>query len=73
MLAESSRKYSMAFENGFHFGVFYAYLRLKELEIKNVTWLSDLVSMNLSKNSPGWNKYSVPFMYHLNAQGQYER
>ena len=73
MLAEASRKYSMAFENGFHFGVFYAYLRLKELEIKNVTWLSDLVSMNLSKNSPGWNKYSVPFMYHLNAQGQYER
>jgi len=73
MLAEASRKYSMAFENGFHFGVFYAYLKLKELEIKNVTWLSDLVSMNLSKNSPGWNKYTVPFMYHVNAAGQYER
>ena len=41
----------MAFENGFHFGVFYGYLKLKELEIKNVTWLSDLVSMNLSKTS----------------------
>ena len=73
MLAEASRKYSMAFENCFHFGAFYAYLKLKELEIKNVTWLSDLVSMNLGKNSPGWNKYTVPFMYHVNAAGQYER
>lgn len=73
MLAEASRRYSMGFENGFHFGVFYCYLKLKELEIKNVTWLSDLVSMNLSKSSPGWNKYTVPFMYHVNAAGQYER
>ena len=73
MLAEASRKYSMAFENAFHYGSFYAYLKLKELEIKNVTWLSDLVSMGLSKNSPGWNMYTVPFMYHLTAAGQYER
>lgn len=73
MLAEASRKYSMAFENAFHMGAFYAYLKLKELEIKNVTWLSDLVSMNLGKNSPGWNKYTVPFMYHVNAAGVYER
>lgn len=73
MLAEASRKYSMAFENGFHFGVFYGYLKLKELEIKNVTWLSELVSMNLSKNMPGWNKFTVPFKYHLNpSTKQYE-
>lgn len=69
MLAEASRRYSMCFENSFHFGVFYGYLKLKELEIKNVTWLSDLVSLGLGKNQPGWNKYTVPFMYHVNAAG----
>lgn len=69
---ESSRRYSMAFENGFHFGVFFAYLKLKEQEIKNVTWLGDLVQMNLPKNMPGWNKFTVPFKYHIGANGGYE-
>lgn len=40
----------MAFENGFHFGVFFAYFHLKQLEIKNVCWFADLVSMNIPKN-----------------------
>jgi len=73
MLHEQSRQYSMAFENGFHFGVFYAYLKLKELEIKNVTWIAELVSLDCSRALPGWNKYTVPFKYHRNTQnGTYE-
>lgn len=49
MLQEQSRQYSMAFENGFHFGVFFGYLKLKELEIKNVLWLAELVSLDMSR------------------------
>jgi V-type H+-transporting ATPase subunit d len=56
----------MAFEGGFHVGVFYAYLKLKEQEIKNLTWLAELVQMNVNRNLPGWNKYITPFMYHAN-------
>lgn len=66
MLTEASRKYSMAFEGGFHVGCFFAYLKLKEQEIKNVTWLAELVQMQVSRNLAGWNKYIVPFQYHLN-------
>lgn len=66
MLIEASRKYSMGFEGGFHCACFFSYLKLKEQEIKNVTWLAELVQMNVSRNMPGWNKFIAPFMYHNN-------
>lgn len=68
MLTEASRRYSVAFEGGFHIGCFFAYLKLKEQEIKNVTWLAELVQMQVSRNLPGWNKFITPFQYHSNDQ-----
>jgi vacuolar-type H+-ATPase subunit C/Vma6 len=64
MFVEKTKRYSMAFENGFHYGVFYAYLKLREMEIRNVSWLAELVSMNVPRNAAGWSKYIVPFKYH---------
>ena len=66
MQQEASRRYSMGFEGSFHVGCFFAYMKLKELEIKNVTWLAELVQMQVSRNLPGWNKFIAPFQYHLN-------
>lgn len=64
MFTERSRRLSLAFEQQFHFGVFFAYLKLKEQEIKNIIWLAELVSIGVPRNLPGWNKYVLPFMYH---------
>ena len=72
MFIEKAKRYSMAFENGFHYGVFYAYLKLREMEIKNLVWLSELVSIGVPRQLPGWNKYVLPFKYHKEneIQGQ---
>jgi V-type H+-transporting ATPase subunit d len=64
MFEVKSRIFSEAFENQFHFGVFYAYLKLKEQEIRNIIWLAELVSINVPKEKPGWSKFVVPFKYH---------
>jgi len=39
----------MAFENQFQHAVFYAYLKLKEQEIKNIIWLAELVSIGVPR------------------------
>lgn len=64
MLEESIKRFSQAFEGQFHYGCFYAYLKLREQEIKNVTWLADLITMQADRALPGWDKVIVPFMYH---------
>lgn len=70
MLFEKSRRYSMSFENQFHYAVFFAYLKLKEQEIKNLDWLAQLVSLGVNKNKPGWNKIIIPFKYHKDEEQQ---
>lgn len=50
----------------FHYGVFYAYLRLKELEIANIVQLAELFTIEaFSKNHPAWRKFVSPFKYNV--------
>mmetsp|Transcript_57033 Transcript_57033/g.176955 ORF Transcript_57033/g.176955 Transcript_57033/m.176955 type:complete len:393 (+) Transcript_57033:64-1242(+) len=44
--AESVQMYEMAFEQQYHFGVFYAWVKLREQEIRNIRWAGDMIILN---------------------------
>jgi V-type H+-transporting ATPase subunit d len=46
MYAENVKAYELAFEQQYHFGVFYAWVKLKEQEIRNIRWIANMVQLN---------------------------
>ncbi|KAG6537525.1 hypothetical protein ZIOFF_002619 [Zingiber officinale] len=43
---EEVKRLCLAFEQQFHYAVFFAYMRLKEQEIRNLMWISECVAQN---------------------------
>jgi len=41
--AENVKMYEMAFEQQYHFGIFYAWVKLREQEIRNVCWIANMI------------------------------
>lgn len=42
-LKQETKLFELAFESQMHFGVFYAYVKLKEQEIRNLVWIAECV------------------------------
>jgi len=58
-----SKKFSIAFEQQFHFACVYAYIKVKEQEIRNVIWLAEIISLDKDQSSKLKKKFIVPFNY----------
>jgi len=43
---EEVRRSVLTFEQQFHYGVFYAYMKLREQEIRNIMWIAECVSQD---------------------------
>jgi V-type H+-transporting ATPase subunit d len=61
MFKESMKRYSIAFEQQFHFACFYAYIKIKEQEIKNIMLLADMNAFDKEIGS----KVKKPIFCHL--------
>merc|ERR1711972_532347 len=42
--------YEMAFEQQYHFGIFYAWVKLREQEIRNIRWIANMVVLNTKEH-----------------------
>jgi len=51
----------LAFESQMHFAVFYAYVKLKEQEIRNLVWISECI---LQQQKDEINKFVPVFSFH---------
>lgn len=51
----------LAFESQMHYGVFYAYVKLKEQEIRNLVWVSECI---LQQQKDEINKFVPVFSFH---------
>lgn len=61
MYEEEVKVLSDSFDEQCNLGIFYAYVKLKEQEIRNVVWYVEMISRKLEKNDPAWKKIIIPF------------
>ena len=63
MFIESMKRYSIAFEQQFHYACFYAYIKIKEQEIKNIIFIAEMIALDRGEDNKLKNTYIVPFNY----------
>lgn len=52
LFEEESRRCSLTFERQFHYAVFFAYLRLREQEARNLMWVSECIAQDVKHRAP---------------------
>lgn len=52
LFEEEARRCSLAFERQFHYAVFFAYLRLREQEARNLMWVAECIAQDVKHRAP---------------------
>ena len=52
LFEEEARRCSLTFERQFHYAVFFAYLRLREQEARNLMWVSECIAQDVKHRAP---------------------
>jgi len=55
LYAENVKMFEMAFEQQYHFGVFYAWVKLREQEVRNVRWITNMIVLGTKDRIDGTN------------------
>ena len=63
MFEESCKRYSIAFEQQFNYACIYAYIKIKEQEIKNIILIAEITGIGNNNDTKLKQSYIVPFNY----------
>jgi V-type H+-transporting ATPase subunit d len=51
--SENVKMYEMAFEQQYHYGVFFSWIKLREQEIRNIRWICNMIVLNTKDHIEG--------------------
>jgi V-type H+-transporting ATPase subunit d len=52
LFEEEARRCALTFERQFHYAIFYAYMRLREQEVRNLMWVAECVAQDQKARAP---------------------
>ena len=63
MFEENIKRFLITFEQQFHYACSYAYMKIKEKDIKSIIWFAKIISLNKDSSPKLKKNYILQFKY----------